>query len=827
MSHLRRLVLVLPPLLGSLALLTAAGARPPQHASESLAEVVVTLPQAPLGLAVEHERTLAARATTGHRLDLRAPASVSYLRTLASAQEALLTRIQASIPAARARWHYSVVVNGMAVVLPRSQLGELDAIPGARVWPSLAYHELLNPTPTLIGAPAVWGPTLATAGQGVKIGILDQGIDQTHVFFDPSGFAYPPGFPKGNSAYTTPKVIVARAFAPPTTTWKYASTPYDPIYSEHATPVAGAAAGDYDTLTSSRVRASGIAPEAYLGNYKVLTVPTTQFGLDGNSPEIVKGIEAAVTDGMDVINLSLGQPEIAPSRDIVAAALDGAAAAGVVSVVAAGNDFDEAGRGSIGSPATASAAIAAAASTDGGDGGPADVIADFSSAGPTPLSLRMKPDVTAPGVDTLVASPGNQWTEESGTSFATPHVAGAAAVLLQRHPGWTVAQVKSALESTGDPVHGASTSTEVSVLREGGGRIDMPRADNPLVFTSPTGLSFGLIRRGTTTNRQLVLTDAGGGPAPWTATIAAQTAPRGVTLAPSAPTAAAGTTLGITLKVAANAASGDATGFVLLTRGSDVRRIPYWAHVEVPQLQLDPHATLTKPGVYGGNTAGKPSRVSTYRYPEGALGAAASLAGPEQVFRVVLKKPTANFGVVVLTRARGVKVSPRLVAAADENRLVGYTALPVDLNPYAQSETGRLVPAVGAVRPTPGSYDFVFDTPAAGKTGRFTFRLWVDDVTPPTIRLLTPSVTSGADIRLAIRDAGSGVDPGSLSAKVDGAGRAIRYRAGVATIASTKLAPGKHELRVLASDYQETKNMENTGPILPNTRVLTTSIDVR
>ena len=82
-----------------------------------------------------------------------------------------------------------------------------------------------------------------------------------------------------------------------------------------------------------------MAPKAYIGNYKVLTVPSG-FGLNGNSAEIVAGIEAAVRDGMDVINLSLGEAEIEPSRDIVAAALDGAAAAGVVPVVAAGNNFE-------------------------------------------------------------------------------------------------------------------------------------------------------------------------------------------------------------------------------------------------------------------------------------------------------------------------------------------------------------------------------------------------------------------------------------------------------------------------------------------------------
>src|SRR5881392_4430205 len=95
---------------------------------------------------------------------------------------------------------------------------------------------------------------------------------------------------------------------------------------------------------------SGVAPRAYLGNYKVLTVPTPGVGLNGNSPEIVKGIDAAVAHGMNVINLSLGEPEIDPNRDIVVKAINAAAQAGVVPAIAAGNDFSDFGYGSVSSP---------------------------------------------------------------------------------------------------------------------------------------------------------------------------------------------------------------------------------------------------------------------------------------------------------------------------------------------------------------------------------------------------------------------------------------------------------------------------------------------
>ena len=839
MFSLHRLALGLPALLGSLMLLTAAGAgtraRAPAASGAGVVEVVVTLPQPPLAQAITRDRALAKATLTRHRLDLRAPASVSYLRTLAAAQRSLQARIKAVIPSSSVRWHYGVVLDGMAVVVPRSELARLSAIPGAKVWPSLTYHSLLDRSPKLISAPTVWGPTLATAGQGVKIAILDDGLDQTHVFFDPTNFAYPPGFPKGNQAFTTPKVIVAKTFSPATNHWKYANTPFDPMNSDHATNVAGIAAGDYDTVATipgGRPHVSGIAPKAYLGNYKVLTVPTSQFGLDGNSPEIAKGIEEAVKDGMDVINLSLGEPEIEPSRDIVVAAIDNAASAGVVSVIAAGNEFEDAGKGSVGSPGSAPAAITVAASTEG-DNGPADVIAGFSSSGPTPTSLQMKPDVTAPGVDILSSLPRNQWSDHdwSGTSMASPHVAGAAALLRERHPAWTVEQIKSALESTGDPVHPVGSSAEVSALREGGGRINVARADNPLVFTDPTGISFGLVKRGTTSSQPLALIDAGGGPAPWAAAIVPQSAPNGVNLSLAVPLATAGSTLTVTLTVAADAAEGDAVGFVQLTRGTDVRRVPYWLHVEVPKLGTEPHVTLARPGTYGGNTAGKKSLVSSYRYPEGGLacncatGVQLDLSGPEQVFRITVKTRVANLGAVLLTHANGVRVSPRLVMAGDENRLTGFTALPVNDNPYQLY--GEVEPVVGAIMPAPGAYDVVFDTPAGAKPGKFTFRVWENDVTPPAVHLLTRAVRRGSPMRVAISDLGSGVDPRSIVLNVDALRPQVAFKRGVLTIPTADLSRGTHRLRLTVSDYQEAKNMENVGPILPNTRTFSATVTVR
>ena len=400
-------------------------------------------------------------------------------------------------------------------------------MPGVeRVWPNVAYRPLLDRSPGLIGAPQMWSmPSFSTAGNGIKIGIIDDGVDQAHPFFNPAGYTMPPGFPKGNTAYTSAKVIAARAFPAPETSWQYAKLPFDPKESEHATHVAGIAAGDYSpNAIAGRGPLSGVAPRAYIGNYKVLTYPTENFGLNGNAPEIAAGVEAAVTDGMDVINLSLGEAEIDPARDLVATAINAAADAGVVPVIAAGNDYEDFGRGSVSSPGNAAKAITAAAVTK------QLAIASFSSSGPTPISLGMKPDVAAPGVDITSSVPPSDgtWASFSGTSMASPHVAGAAALLLQRHPDWTVAQVKSALVLTGKPV--PSAASELPTTREGGGLVQIPTANAPLIFAAPADVSFGLVRTGSQAARSVTLTDAGGGAGTWTAAVALQGGPSGVTV---------------------------------------------------------------------------------------------------------------------------------------------------------------------------------------------------------------------------------------------------------------------------------------------------------
>jgi hypothetical protein len=139
------------------------------------------------------------------------------------------------------------------------------------------------------------------------------------------------------------------------------------------------------------------------------------------------------------------------------------------------------------------------------------------------------------------------------------------------------------------------------------------------------------------------------------------------------------------------------------------------------------------------------------------------------------------------------------------------------------------VPAAAAVLPQAGQYDIVFDTRSAAQAGSFSFRYWLDDRRPPTLSLRTKTVRAGGAVVVRATDAGSGVDAGSIAARVDGARRNARYSraSGRITVATNGLAPGRHAFVVTAADMQETKNNENQARILPNTRTLKATFAVR
>jgi minor extracellular serine protease Vpr len=300
------------------------------------------------------------------KLSLSTSASRAYLARLSEAQAAAAAQIRRAIPSARIQERYRIVLDGFAVSLPYAKLPALERLSTVhKVYPSVGYHLDTNKSPGVIHADQFWAAT-GDFGQGIKIGVVDDGIDQTNPFFNPAGYSYPAGFPKGQTKYTTPKVIVARAFPGPGS-GKQGRLPIYRADSFHATHVAGIAAGVQGTVAPPGpdhplvTGLSGIAPQAWLGNYRVFNTPVPTGGFDAFTPQIIAAFESAVADGMDVINFSGGGPEPNPASDALIDAVDNVAAAGVVPVISAGNDRDDFGLGSIGSPSNAPDAISVAA----------------------------------------------------------------------------------------------------------------------------------------------------------------------------------------------------------------------------------------------------------------------------------------------------------------------------------------------------------------------------------------------------------------------------------------------------------------------------------
>ena len=317
--------------------------RPARARRRGRVRVIVALRLPPLAAAF---RRLEGRSSATH-LDARSASSRAYLARLDAAQKAAVAQLRRTIPEARVQHRYRVVFDGLAVSLPARKLPALMHLSFARhVYPSVRFTLALNRSPSVIGADVLRATTGAN-GEGVKIGVVDDGVDPTNPFFSPAGFSYPAGFPKGGTKWTTPKVIVARVFPGPNA-GAAGRMAVDRKSSFHATHVAGIAAGDAGTTaTPGRdhplVRGlSGVAPRAWIGNYRVFTVPTP-IGHVANTPEIVEAFESAVADGMDVINFSGGGPQTDPANDAMIETIRNVAAAGVVPVISAGNDRDDFG----------------------------------------------------------------------------------------------------------------------------------------------------------------------------------------------------------------------------------------------------------------------------------------------------------------------------------------------------------------------------------------------------------------------------------------------------------------------------------------------------
>jgi minor extracellular serine protease Vpr len=541
----------------------------------------------------------------GQKLDLDSPAVQAYIDHLNDAHQDFRSYLASKAPRAEIVREYHLVHNGFAVKLNGHRSDILRQGPGVNlVTPAALYRPTMNVSTGLIGADDLWPPSTegrANAGDGIKIGIIDTGIVDTHRFFACKG--------------DIPHKVYASGVA---------FDPSNTIVFDHGTHVAGTAAGCVITLGSDEAVVgdiSGVAPGAELWDYNVFPgfgAGFVAFGGSAFSHDICAAIEDTVADGMDVINMSLGGGVQGP-HDSLAECTNAAADAGVVPAVAAGNSGP--GDSTVSSPGNAAGALTAGASTNphfagisvtvGSDtfgaalgdfnnfdpaitadytvtdptngcdpistdltgqialidrgvctfttkvrnaqdagavgvlvvnnvaGDPvgmahdgtdfptipaamlgkaegnaikpsgmatvdgttvtefvtdnADIIAGFSSRGPTPFTFLIKPDVTAPGVNVYSSVFDDEFAFFQGTSMATPHVAGAAALLLDLHPDWSPADVKSALVNTAKrPVWDHVTGMDpTGVLTRGGGRIDLVPADDIPVTLDPASVSFG------------------------------------------------------------------------------------------------------------------------------------------------------------------------------------------------------------------------------------------------------------------------------------------------------------------------------------------------
>ncbi|GAA2387210.1 peptidase [Catellatospora methionotrophica] len=318
---------------------------------------------------------------------------------------------------------------GATAVPVKATLGEGVA----KLWLDGRVSVNLKESVPLIGAPEAWAA--GYTGKGAKVAVLDTGVDVTHP--DLAGV-----------------VDGTASFVP-------GESATDDV-NGHGTHVVSTIVG---TGAASNGDYKGVAPDADMIVGKVLG------GLEGYGQDswIIAGMEWAVQQGADVVSMSLGDTYPTDGSDPMSQAVDALSAQyGALFVIAAGN----AGPESISTPGAAASALTVAATDK------ADELAYFSSTGPLAYSGGMKPDIAAPGVD-ITAARSQQMTDGgeglyrtiSGTSMATPHVAGAAAILAQQHPDWTGAMLKEHLMSSAKGLADHYSPYEV-----GTGRLDVAAA---------------------------------------------------------------------------------------------------------------------------------------------------------------------------------------------------------------------------------------------------------------------------------------------------------------------------------------------------------------
>ncbi len=272
-------------------------------------------------------------------IDFGSAKAISYRNEIGRAQKELASKI-ADLPGAEVLGSTDIIMNALIVRVPAVHYRAIRRLQGVKkIYFSRPHRLLLDKAALIHKSQGLWSASggQSEAGKGIKIGILDSGIDITNPMFQDSGLSVPPGYPKYdtwvNRAHTNAKVIVARSYVSFLYNRQWIRSAVDE--RGHGTFVAGCAAGQ--PVSAPRAAISGMAPGAFLGNYKIFGTP----GINDytTTAAILAAVNDAVADGMDVINLSFGSlTYVPPSEDAEAVALENAMKAGVIVTTSAGND---------------------------------------------------------------------------------------------------------------------------------------------------------------------------------------------------------------------------------------------------------------------------------------------------------------------------------------------------------------------------------------------------------------------------------------------------------------------------------------------------------
>ncbi|MEV0526251.1 S8 family serine peptidase [Streptomyces sp. NPDC050439] len=316
-----------------------------------------------------------------------------------------------------------------------------------KLWLDAKVKATLDRSTKQVHAPEAWAA--GYDGKGTKVAVLDTGADAEHPDL------------KG-------RIGAVKNFT---------ESPDNEDRQGHGTHTTSTVGG---SGAASGGKKKGVAPGTELLHGKVLDDSGS-----GATSWIIAGMQWAVDEKADVVSMSLGNPARTDCTDPMSTATEELAQSSkdTLFVLAAGNTGPS--LNSVSSPGCAPSVLTVGAVDRD------DSTAPFSSRGPAYGSHTLKPEIAAPGVDISAAAAGGRgvyaYRSMSGTSMATPHVAGAAALVKQRHPDWTAQQIKSALVSSADSrIPGDVTET-------GGGRLDVKAAVDQKVLGSPAvqGGTFG------------------------------------------------------------------------------------------------------------------------------------------------------------------------------------------------------------------------------------------------------------------------------------------------------------------------------------------------